>query len=240
MEPAQKAAQQILTVIESTYQPSHDYVTVQAHAFAHLDLAFYENTSRRLGEYGFRTLADLEDRTISATPGTVLARVMVRTLLSRDGTVMASLYHPRIKRVWMRCMLWVLRILPGKVVDMETECSDGSFVATSNAMGAALGLPPLISMEYMPAKTTALDIYERHTSRVAAHLKARDGVTVRVMADQQDLIASQNRMNALKAAFRGEIGGITKAELDQLAVLGKSITTDVHNAIRQEQLKRAS
>ncbi|MBK8649949.1 MAG: hypothetical protein IPN16_26095 [Gemmatimonadetes bacterium] len=55
----------------------------------------------------------------------------------------------------------------------------------------------------------------------------------------EEMIASQNRMNALKAAYRGEIGGITKAELDRLATLGKGLTSDVHAEIQRERMKRA-
>ncbi len=240
MEPVEQAARTILAVIEATYQPTHHYVIVKASSFRHLDIAYYEKATRLLTARGFRVLADVEDTTITATPGGVLMPVMIRTLLSKDGTVMAALYHPRIKPLLLRLLLWVMRKSPGKVVDMETEFSDGSFVVTSNAASAAaITLPELIAAEYLPITARVHDVHQRHTERVAAHLRQRSGITTRSIRTHDELIASQNRMNAIKAAFRGEIGAITKEELDQLAVFGKSLTGDVHVAVAREQLKRA-
>ncbi len=240
MEPVENAARHILATIEATFQPTHHYVTVKASSYRHLDIAYYEKATRLLTARGFRVLADVEDTTITAAPGGVLMPVMIRALLSKDGTVMAALYHPRIKSLLLRFLLWVMRKSPGKVVDMETEFSDGSFVVTSNAASAAaIALPALIAAEYLPVTARVHDVHQRHTERLAAHLQQRSGVTTRSIRTHDELIASQNRMNAIKAAFRGEIGGITKDELDQLAIFGKSMTGDVHAAIIREQLKRA-
>jgi hypothetical protein len=240
MAPADAAAQKILAMIEATYQPTHNYVTVDARTFRHLDLKFYDKTAHKLANKGFRTLADVEDKTITATPDGVLMPVLIRTLLSKDGTVMAALYHPRIKPLMMRLLLWVLRKLPGKVVDMETEFTDGSFVVTSNAAAAAaIDLPALISAEYLPKTASAHHVAHRHTQRVAAHIASRHGVSAKAVRTHAEVLASQNRMNAIKAAFRNEIGGITKDELDRLAVIGPSATKAVHDAIRRERMQRA-
>lgn len=240
MEPVDKAAHDILATLEATYQPTHDYVAADPKAFRHLDLAWYDRTARLLASRGYRTLADVEDRTITNTPGGVLRPVLIRTMLSRDGTVMAALYHPRLKSLLVRLLLWVLGKTPGRVTDMESECTDGSFVVTSNAAtAAAMDLPALISAEYLPAKTSAFDVEHRHITRLAAHLAARPGVSARVVESHEALVASQNRMNALKAAYRNEIGGITRDELDRLAVFGTSLAGDVHDAIQREQLRRA-
>jgi hypothetical protein len=242
MKPAENAAKEILANLEATYQPSHHYVTVQAKAFSHLDLRFYDQAARALGAKGFRTVADVEDTTITSAPNNVLMPVLIRALLSRDGTVMAALYHPRLKSLLLRVLFWILRRSPGKVADMETECSDGSFVATTNAMGAAaMELPALISGEFLPNDTPVLEVLARHTARVAAHLAARPGVSARVITSHAELIASQNRMNAIKSAHRGEIGMITREELDQLAVVGgKAMADEVHQEVREQQLRRAS
>jgi hypothetical protein len=241
MHPTEKAAHEILATIEATYQPSHDYVNVDPKAFRHLDLKWYDRTARLLQSKGYKPLANVEDRTITNTPGGVLLPALVRTMLSKDGTVMASLYHARIKGLFLRLLLWLLRKLPGRVVDMETECSDGSFVVTSNAASAAvMELPALISADYLRAKATVHEVHQRHVVRLAAHLAHRPGVTARVMTTQAELVASQNRMNALKAAYRGEVGGITRDELDKLSVFGASLAADVHAAVVREQVRRAS
>lgn len=240
MEPAEKAAHEILASLEATYQATHRYVEVKPSDFPHLDLGWYDKTSRLLATRGFRTVADVEDKTITEAPGTVLSAILVRALLSRDGTVTAGLYHPHIKKLWVRVLLWILRKTPGKVVDMETEFTDGSFVATSNAASAAaLENGAMILAEFLPFTTTPLEVHARHMKRVAEHLSQRSGIAPRVMNSYEDMLASQHRMNALKAAYRGEIGGITKAELDRLAIFGKGLTDAVHAEIQAERLRRA-
>ena len=208
MEPAAQAAHAILATIEASYQPTHDYVRVEAQRFRHLDLHFYERTMRLLSAKGFQLVADVEDRTISNAPRGVLMRVLLRTMLSRDGTVMAALYHPRVKALRLRMLLWVLRRLPKPVVDMETEFADGSFVVTSNAAGAAaIGMPALISARYLPAGTSVHEVHQVHQARMTEHLAARPGLTARVLRTHEEMVASQNRMNAIKAAYRTEVGG---------------------------------
>ncbi len=240
MSSTQRAAQEILATIEATFQPTHRYVRAEAGKFRHLDLRFYDRTAQDLTGRGFRKLADVEDLTITETPGTVLSAILVRTMLSRDGTVMCALYHPHIRSFMLRTLLWLFRKLPGKVTDMETECTDGSFVVTTNAASAAaFDSPELISSEYLPIKTAPLEVYARHTERVATHLAARPGVQARIIASHDELIASQNRMNAIKAAFRGELGGVTREELERLSVFGDRVAGAVHDAVVQERMHRA-
>ncbi len=240
MEPVENAAHQLLAVIEASYRPTHHYVAVKASSFRHLDIAYYEKATRLLTARGFRVLADVEDTTITATPGGVLMPVMIRSLLSKDGTVMAALYHPRIKPLLLRCLFWVMRKSPGKVVDMESEFSDGSFVVTTNAASAAaIALPALIAAEYLPRTARVHDVHQRHAERVAAHRQQRSGVTARSIRTHDELIASQNRMNAIKAAFRGEISAITQEEVDQLAVCGTGLIADARAAVVRAQMKRA-
>lgn len=241
MEPTAQAAQRILATIEATFVPSHDYVRVEPQQFRHLDLRFYERTMRLLNAKGFRLVADVEDRTITRAPRGVLMPVMLRTMVSRDGTIMAALYHPRLKSLWMRVLLLVLRKAPGRVIDLETECSDGTFVVTSNAsQAAAFSMPGMIDARFLDQQASVHEVHQAHVSRVAAHLASRPGIVARHIGTHEQLVASQNRMNALKAAWRGEIGGITREELSQLATLGgASLVPDVHAAIVAEQARRA-
>lgn len=78
MQPSEKAAHDILAMIEATYQPTHRYVSVDARSYSHLDQRFYDRTSRFLDGCELRRLADIEDRTITETPGTALMPVLVR------------------------------------------------------------------------------------------------------------------------------------------------------------------
>jgi hypothetical protein len=242
MTPDTRAAQEILDQIAQIYQPTHRFVPARPADFRHLDLRWYDRTAAALTQRGFRRLGDLEDRTVTEAGG-VLAPAMLRTMRSGDGAVVAALYHARIRAFPLRVLLWLLRKLPGTVVDMETECTDGSFVVTTTApaIAGALEMPAMIATEYLPKGTTAQAVFERHEARVCDHLAARPGVTARRLLTLDDVLAAQHRLNALKAAFRGEIGGVTREELERLTPrMARGVVPAVHAALEQERLRRAS
>ena len=242
-DPAAAAAHRILDTLQSVYQPTHQYVAADPKAFRHLDLRWYDRTASAFEALGFRRFGDIEDKTITNSPNTVLRPTFMRALVSRDGTVVMALYDPRIKGLGLRLMLWALRKLPTKVVDCETECSDGSFVATSNAPAAAraIALPPQINVTWLPTNTEARAVYTTHTARLAEHLKSRPGVNPLVVRTPDEMMRSQDRQNALKAAFRGEIPGLTTEELEALSLLGTQQVPAVRAELDAEyQLRRSS
>ncbi|MCU0647488.1 MAG: hypothetical protein MUF00_05805 [Gemmatimonadaceae bacterium] len=242
MSPESRAAHEILAMLEATYQPTHRFVPAHPRSFRHLDQRWYDRAARTLEQRGFKRLGDLEDRTITEAGG-VLSPAMIRTLRSSDGAVAVSLYHARIRSFPLRALFWVLRQLPGTIIDCETECTDGSFVVTSTAPAStgALEMPALISSRFLPKGTTVESAVAQHEARITAHLAHRPGVTARRVTTSEELIAMQNRLNALKSAYRGEIGGVTRDELDRLApAWARGVAGDVHAAIEVEQWRRAS
>ncbi len=193
----------MLDSIDAHGQSTRHYLAADPAAFGHLDLAWYDRVTRRFEGYGFRHLGDIEDRTLADAPSMVLRPTFLRMLVSRDGTVTTALYDQRLKSPGLRLLRWLLRQSPRPVVDCETECTDGSFVGTTNARGAsALQLPSLIDVAFLPVRTTPEDVYATHTARVTAHLKARPGVRAVVVRTRDELLQSQDRQNAIKAAFR--------------------------------------
>lgn len=237
----QQAATRILDIIEATYQSTHRYVSANPSDYRHLDIKWYDATAQLLVRNGFRSLADVEDKTITESPGTVLSAIMLRCMVSRDGSVTAALYHPHLKPFWLRAMLWLTGKLPKHVTDFETELTDGSFVATSNAAAAAsIAMPPMLRAEYLKAGTPPLEVLQRHRQRVSEVLAANPGVTARVVRTHADLLAAQHRQNALKAAYRGEVGGITREELDKLSSRWtQHVVPAVHDEIERQQARRA-
>lgn len=217
-----EAANAILQNLAAIYVATHDYHTVEAEKFLHLDLRFYDSGRDFLRGEGFSFLCDVQDRTLEQAPGNILRPIFLRALVSAEGTISAAIYHARIKPLWLRLLLFVMGKSRMKVVEFETEFVDGSYVCTSNAMSASMiKLPPSIDVLYLPARTSPERVLVLHRQRVRDRQNRFPGIRPLTIGSFQDLIASQNRMNALKAAFRGEIGGITREELERLALLGK-------------------
>jgi len=235
-----ETAREIVDHIAAIYVAHHDYAPADPREFRHLDLKFYNSACAHLESRGFRHLADIEDRTLTAAPGSILQRTMIRVLVSEDGSINAALFHPRLNRFWLRLLLWLVRKSMGRTIDLETEFSDGTFLCTTNAAtAAAIELPPQIDSEFRPWKTPADALLQRHRERLAARLAARPGLMIRPARDLTELHASQHRMNALKAAYRGEVGGISRKELEALAPgTDEATMTQLCQEIRSEFVRR--
>jgi len=214
---SKRTASELLKFIEENYKSEHHYASVDLSDFSHVDKRFYQKESEQFTKHQFIHVEDCEDLTISNAQDRTLKRVPIRVMVSQDGTVMVGIYHPKIRSIFLRILLFIIRQRLGKIIDLETEFEDGSFVVTSNAMAASpMSLPKLISCEYLPKNTKAEDLLKIHTQRVSDHSqihKARPRFSKTI----EEIRASQNRMNALKAAFRSEIGGITEEELIMLS-----------------------
>ena len=222
----EKTAARLLESIEAVYVPTHDYVPASLDRFRHLDRRFYEGVQRELQDEGFRHLHDLEDLTLTKAPG-VMMPVMVRALASGDGSIMAAAYHPKLKLLW-RVIFTLLRKNPPPVIDFETEHEDGGFTVTSNAAFASMmGLPPMIRAEYLKPGTPLPVVLRRHRERLSSEARAAP----RGVHDTEALLASQNRMNALKAAYRNLVGGITREEIDRAFPSGGAGNAAVHRKV---------
>ena len=118
----------------------------------------------------------------------------------------------------MRFVLWITRFKLGKVVDFETEYSDGSFLATSNAECAgSMQSPPLVMTEFLSCNAPIEQVYQTHIMRMEAYsIVAKEIKPIRCSGLDQ-VHASQHRLEAIKAAYRKEIGGVTKEELEKLS-----------------------
>jgi hypothetical protein len=234
MDRYDKGAAEILAHIAAVYVPTHRYVPVRPADFRHLDLKFYESTLAELRTKGFTHLADVEDLTIAAAPGNVMKRVMIRSMVSADRTIIASAYDPKLKFGWW-LLFSILRKAPAPILDFETEFADGAFIVTSNAeIASAMTSPPLILTEYFKKKTPAAALLARHAERVRAYSETT-GARANVVGSHGDLVLAQNRMNAIKAAFRDQVGGISTEELERaVARLARHLETSTGEGRRAQ------
>lgn len=234
MQSYERGAREILDHINEVYVPSHKYVQVDPREFRHLNLKFYESVKTELLRKGFTHLSDEEDTTLSNARGGLLRRVMIRTMISSDGSVMVGAYHAKIKPLW-RILLFLLRQrVPGPTVDFETEFENGAFLATTNAgeAVAAMTQPPMILMSHLPAGTPVEEMRTCHLERIQAYQELQ-GVRPLCFSSREEVIESQNRMNALKSVYRLEIGGITAEELAKLSAGHLDVAARMHDKIAE-------
>ena len=205
----------LMKMLEAVYQPEHEYVKVDENDFQHLDLNFYSTVTAGLKNLGFTHLSDEEDITLrDADEGPALFYpIMIRALVSEDGTIMAGLYHPKMKW-WISALVMLMRQHPGKIVDFETELSNGMFITTTNAKSIEpLNQSDRIISQCFPKKTSYQELLDLHQDRLTRYLLENSNVVPLKIENREKMIASQNRLQAIKSLYRGALGGVTKDEL---------------------------
>ncbi len=228
----EKAARKIAGQIEAHFKPRHEFIEVSEHDFSHLDMSFYNNTRSILEEKGFRYIRDIEDVTL-ANADKNLDRVMIRTMLSKDGNIMAGIYHPKLKKSRFLFSVWLFfqRKLPGRIVDFESEFSDSVFILTSTAKND-FDMPPGVLGEFYPGKISVSQLYQRHLERIEKYKTDNPGVNLVPKKKLGDILESQNRINSIAAEFRKEIL-ITREEIQRLGGLPRSVTDEIYKEIEK-------
>lgn len=214
MDTIEKTASDIRKLTEHVYVPRHEYQQVDARSFRHLDLNFYDRTRDAFVAQGCTWLGDVENVTLKGTANDF--RTFIRFLVSEDRTACVGLYHPKPK-IWIRLLLWILRVKVGRTIDCESELSSGGYIVTSNAAEAGkLNPPPGFDMKYFPVETDHDTVFRAHCRRLKDFLTANPAIRATTMSTAEEALEMQHRMQAAKAAFRKGIGYITKDELERL------------------------
>jgi hypothetical protein len=202
----------------------HEFATVDARQFKHLDFAFYEQSQRLLETHGYRFLADREDLTFRRNNG---LRIPLRVMVSREGVTAAGIYHLRQRWYWR-----FLGLKDAKVLDLESKFSNGVWVITTNAQAAgALDQPPGVDAIHLSVDTCFETLIESHGKRVASFLNRHPGVEPARMETLEDVHRMQAELLKAKAEHRRRTG-LTKPELQRISGKGPSQEMDIlHDGI---------
>ncbi|HWL54878.1 MAG TPA: hypothetical protein VNQ90_20715 [Chthoniobacteraceae bacterium] len=233
MSYIKKAAHDLEQSNQIIYAPRHEYREVDAQSFPHLDLGFYDRTRDALVAQGCTWIGDFEDLTLKA--GAIDLRTFIRILVSKDQTISIALYHPKPK-FWVRLLLWVMRCKIGRTMDCGTELPEGRYIVTDNASEAAkMTLPPGFDHQLVSVGSDYETVFQVHQQRLKDFLLANPGVQPTIMRTVKDFFAVEHRIEAIKAAYRKEIGGVTEAELKNCGV-----DTDTAAKVKQEMDRQRS
>jgi hypothetical protein len=207
-------ANDIKNLLEQTYIPKHEYCPVEPRSFPHLDLTYYESLRAHLVNQGCIYLGDYQNITLLRI--TIHLPTFIRVLVTPDNATSIGVYHIKPK-LWPRLLLLLLRIKVGRIIDFETELSNGGYIVTSNAAQASkLNPPPGFHMKYFPAETDPQLVFNAHRERLAGSLLANPQIAFTKMETAGQVFDMQRRMQAAKAAFRKSIGYVTADELQRM------------------------
>jgi hypothetical protein len=182
--------------------------------FPHLDREFYDRARTWFESQGFRFLCDCESPTLSQF--SLLQPTFFRTMLSPDGTILGGAVHFQLGPLRAARVVRRFGLPPNlKIIEFETELSDGTFMATSNTPDRELPVPG-IDVLRLPAETTPDDLLRVHRERLSAVLKARPSVTPTRVETMEEATGSQQRLYALIAKHARSIGYATAADIEKL------------------------
>ena len=215
--PTEHAAKQILDASELLYVEEYEYQIADAKEFTHLDLKFYDETLELLEKKRFRHLADEENVTVNSAKSAGM-RTFIRVALSHHGVIVAGIFHWRSKQFWLRWLSMLSTRKHGKVLEFQTEFSNGVFMTTSTAQSSGnLEQPPQVISEFYAYDTPHEQVLERHTQRLVEYLKTNPVVKPLAFRNIEDVTRSDQRLTKIRAQFRKKRGGLTKGELHRLS-----------------------
>ena len=197
----QAAGKRLARQQRTLYSGTHDYRDATDADLAQLDVAFYERTTADLTSQRFRKLRDVVNVTASSTWPSNLA--VMRVFVDDAGTTMAAVYHLRI--FGSAKALQAIGVLSKKLkmVEFESELSDGTGVATTNAAEAerTSGYPFVDRIQF-PNATPPLEVLAAHRQHLRDVLASKSGVAVIPIRTYDELRKSQDRLQSKKSAYR--------------------------------------
>jgi hypothetical protein len=122
-----------------------------------------------------------------------------------------------------------------KVLELQTQLANHTFICTSNAEAAGkLDSPPGVDAQRLSANTPLEAIMAAHFQRLAACLADNPGLSAAGLSSLEEVHRAQNVLQLMKAAYRQHTG-ITKGELKRLAGnrLDAGQIEDLHSEVQK-------
>lgn len=211
-----KSAKKILDLQKALYSTRHEFQEINPMTFPNLDLKFYDDIKNNLAAIGFKFLADIED--VTCTKAMPSVRTFIRTMIDNSGTIMGSIYHFKTKGIMKLLLIIVGMPAQSKVIDFETEFSDGSFICTSNTLETdKTGNVPGIKRVQFPNNTSYNELLAAHKSAVARALSSNSNIKLVVVKSLSEVLDSQYRMQEKKNTYKQSIGYMNKEELAKIS-----------------------
>jgi hypothetical protein len=226
----EETALQTLARLQVVYGPEpHEYRAATLDEFPQLDRTFYDRMQIWFESCGFRYLGDCDNVTLSRVYPE--KRTLIRRMVGKDDTVCVAIYHIRTTgRRFFRVH---------RIIDLETEFSDATFMRTSNVADAAR-LSPVPGIDHL---NLASDIEPRllllaHMDRMSQKHSSIPSTTTTAVRTIEEAYAFQQRMHAIAAKARREAGYITREEFSNIK--GRSLSENEERLVEQiEQIKAA-
>jgi hypothetical protein len=175
----------------------HRYIPVNESAMRRLDMEFYTHVTKSMKQLQFRDLGNVID--ITSNAATPWAYTVLRVFLSGDGTTVGAAYHVKLNGLYRMLQLVGVLSRHMKVIDLESELSDGTFIVTANTRECDLTLAvPGVDRRQFSWNTSTDELVSAHRQHVREVLASRPGLSLIRYNNLQEALAAQERQRILK------------------------------------------
>ena len=182
-------------------------------------------TSQRLLKLGFHYTADLEDPQ-SSVKGPHITPPFFRVMSFFDDGIVANFYHIKPKFSWP---FQTTR----KVIEFETELSDGNIIISTTAEdGADFPLPKTITRHVHPPGIPLEGLLHKHRSKIRRYQTHKPESAIVKVRSKKEFVALRQRRQQMIYNHLRSIGWVTK-EYVAKQFNNKEVAEQVYARIKQ-------
>jgi cell wall assembly regulator SMI1 len=201
-ENIDELAHNILDSIRLNVNRSLEFNEVKAEQCPSMRAKFYNDVTERLLKLGFHYTADLQDRTISKSA--LNSPAFFRVMSFFDDGIVASFYHIKPKLSWP---FHAAR----KVVEFETELSDGHIIISTTAEDdSEFPLPGNISRFVHTATIPVEGLLYKHRSKIRRYQTHHPESSIIKIRSKKEYIALRQRRQQMIHDHLHSIGWVTR------------------------------
>ncbi len=230
-----KIAQDILDTIRNNLYQSHQFRPANLANFSHLCRKFYTTSTDIMEAKGFYYSCDMEN--LSLKVHQPVPRNFTRFLVNPNQDIQCAIYQIKPKFPWS-LMIPLFGMGPSKVIEFETEFSDGSFIISTLAgERSSPGEPDSINRYHFPKHISAPELYEIHKETVEEQLILNPAIsTVRIIS-YDDLVASRNRQVKTIFLHLKNQGWVSKQYLYKQLGRKKELADEIYREVKMILVK---
>ncbi|WP_455205861.1 SMI1/KNR4 family protein [Kaarinaea lacus] len=217
-------AEDILISARNNFPARHNYEEIKFDRMTHLHTKFYNDTTARFLKLGFHYIGDFVEHSYTKNKATSLKLFHVMSFF--DDGVVASFYQNKTKIPWPFQS-------QGKVIEFETEFSDGHIIRSSNAAEkTTLPVPSSISQFGHPANIPLEGLLHKHRSKIRRYQSKNPQSNIVKVRNISEFLALEDRRQQMLHDYLLSIGWVTKEYLAE-KLNNKKIASQVYERIQQ-------
>ncbi len=190
----------------------HEYAVVPLESFHSAESSYYLEMASSLETHGFKSVADVENRTHSRIyPDSIYCERVMRTL---DGVTLAlfSFHRWRVRsNAVLKQGQWIRKFC------LRTHFADDTFFITQFSDGLPMMACPQHFTEQLSWESGLLALITRHAGRVAQRLSEDPPTTVIPSFETRDFVAAMAASQRILNKDRKERGFLSPQELRKMA-----------------------